>query len=57
MRREEDALDVAPQPGMDKLAGLLDDVRAAGLDVRLEVQGDPVALSPGPDLSAYRIIK
>ena len=54
MRREEDALDVAPQPGMDKLAGLLDGVRAAGLDVRLEVQGDPVALSLGPDLSAYR---
>jgi signal transduction histidine kinase len=57
MRREEDALDLAPQPGMDKLSGLLTDVRAAGLEVRLEVEGDPVPLSPGLDLSAYRIIQ
>jgi signal transduction histidine kinase len=57
MRREEDHLDLAPQPGMDKLAGLLTDVRAAGLDVRLEVEGDPVPLSPGLDLSAYRIVQ
>jgi signal transduction histidine kinase len=57
MRREEDQLELAPQPGMDKLSGLLTDVRAAGLDVRLDVQGAPVALSPGLDLSAYRIIQ
>jgi signal transduction histidine kinase len=57
MRREEDQLDLAPQPGMDKLPALLADVRAAGLDVRFEVRGDPVALSRGLDLSAYRIIQ
>jgi signal transduction histidine kinase len=57
MRREEDRLELSPQPGMDKLPQLLADVRATGLDVRLEVQGDPVALSPGLDLSAYRIIQ
>jgi signal transduction histidine kinase len=57
MRREEDQLDLAPQPGLDELPGLLTDVRAAGLDVRLEVQGEPVTLSPGLDLSAYRIVQ
>ena len=55
MRREGDHLDLAPQPGLDKLDALLDDVRAAGLDARLEVHGDPVELPPGLDLSAYRI--
>ena len=57
MRREEDALALAPQPGMDKIPHLVDDVRAAGLDVQLDVQGEPVPLSPGLDLSAYRIVQ
>ena len=57
MRRDEDEPELAPQPGLDKVTRLLEDVRAAGLDVRLEVQGDPVPLSPGLDLSAYRILQ
>jgi signal transduction histidine kinase len=57
MRREEDQLDLAPQPGLDKLPRLLTDVRAAGLDARLEVQGNPVPLTSGLDLSAYRIVQ
>ncbi|MGZ8822068.1 MAG: sensor histidine kinase [Aeromicrobium sp.] len=55
MRREGDHHDLAPQPGLDQIEALLDDVRAAGLDARLKVHGDPVQLSPGLDLSAYRI--
>ena len=57
MRRDEDELELAPQPGMDMLPGLLDDVRAAGLDVRLDVDGEPLPLPPGLDLSAYRILQ
>ncbi|RYB88548.1 sensor histidine kinase [Nocardioides glacieisoli] len=55
MRREGDHHDRAPQPGLDQIEALLDDVRAAGLDARLKVHGEPVQLSPGLDLSAYRI--
>jgi signal transduction histidine kinase len=42
---------------LHNLATLIDEVRAAGLDVRLEVGGDPVDLSPALDLSAYRIVQ
>ncbi|HYO38111.1 MAG TPA: sensor histidine kinase [Nocardioidaceae bacterium] len=57
MRREEDAVELAPQPSLDKVDELVAQVRAAGLDVRLEVHGDPVRLPPGLDLSAYRILQ
>jgi len=55
MRREGDHLDLSPQPGLEEIQALLDDVRAAGLDVHLHVHGDPVDLPPGLALSAYRI--
>ena len=57
MRRDDDELDLTPQPGLDMLPGLLADVRAAGLDVRLVVEGEPQPLPRGLDLSAYRILQ
>jgi signal transduction histidine kinase len=57
MRRANDELELAPQPGLEKVPELVDDVRAAGLDVTLEVRGDPVQLSRGLDLSAFRILQ
>jgi signal transduction histidine kinase len=47
----------APQPGLDGLEALVEDARAAGATVRLAVRGDVVALSPGVDLTAYRIVQ
>jgi signal transduction histidine kinase len=55
--RGDDALELAPSPGLDDLETLAGDVRAAGLDVRLHVEGDPVALPAALDLSAYRIVQ
>jgi signal transduction histidine kinase len=57
MRREEDQLELTPRPGLDNTRQLLEDVRAAGLAVRMDVEGDPVDLAAGLDLSAYRILQ
>ncbi|MBN6052886.1 sensor histidine kinase, partial [Nonomuraea sp. RK-328] len=46
-----------PQTGLDRLGDLLEQVRSAGLDVRLDVRGEPVPLPAGLDLSAYRIVQ
>ena len=57
MRRNGDGVELAPQPGLDSLDSLVDDVARAGLPVRLHVDGDPVALPPAIDLSSYRIVQ
>ncbi len=55
--RRFEAADLAPQPSLRHLDGLVAQVRDAGLPVELVVQGEPPALSPGVDLSAYRIVQ
>jgi signal transduction histidine kinase len=57
MRRDGDDLALAPQPGLGDLDGLLEQVRRAGLPVRLHVEGDPFSLPHTLDLSAYRIVQ
>ena len=41
MRREGDGVDLAPQPGLENLASLVDAVGRAGLPVGLHIDGDP----------------
>jgi signal transduction histidine kinase len=57
MRRDGDGLELAPQPGLDGLESLFDEVGRAGLPVRLHVDGDPFPLPRAIDLSAYRIVQ
>jgi signal transduction histidine kinase len=57
MRREGEEAELVPQPGLDGLDSLLDEVGRAGLPVELHVDGRPVSLPRGIDLSAYRIIQ
>jgi signal transduction histidine kinase len=47
----------APQPGLDSLDDLVEQVGKAGLPVRLQVEGDAVPLPRAIDLSAYRIVQ
>ncbi|GAA0973758.1 sensor histidine kinase [Acrocarpospora macrocephala] len=55
--RSQDALAHAPQPTLDRLAELAGSVRAAGLTLAIETTGEPRPLSPGVELSAFRIIQ
>ncbi len=57
MRRDGDGLELAPQPGLDGLDALLEEVGRAGLPVRLHVDGDRLPLPRAIDLSAYRIVQ
>ena len=56
--RREQADDPArrPSPTLGELEALLDAARATGVPAHLTVEGDPWALSPGVELSCYRII-
>jgi signal transduction histidine kinase len=47
----------APQPGLSRLGELLAQVRATGLKVIARIDGAPVDLPAGLDLSAYRIVQ
>jgi len=46
-----------PQPGLDQLDRLIDQVRATGLRVSLEIEGSPRPLSAAVELSAFRIVQ
>lgn len=46
-----------PLPGMARLADLVEHVAGAGLTVRVSVVGTPMALPPGLDVTAYRVVQ
>jgi signal transduction histidine kinase len=54
---DDDPAELAPQPGIDQLAGLLEQARAAGFPVSFAVEGVPRALPAGAALAAYRIVQ
>lgn len=57
MQRNGDAVEFAPQPGLDDLEALVDEVGRAGLAIQLHVDGEPTPLSRARGLSAYRIVQ
>jgi signal transduction histidine kinase len=48
---------LAPQPGLKDLDSLVHRVRSTGLDVLLQICGDPFALSEAAELTIYRIVQ
>ncbi|WP_051835705.1 sensor histidine kinase [Streptomyces sp. NRRL S-481] len=49
--------DHAPQPDLDRLDALVENTRAAGREVTVEINGERRPLPPGVELSAYRIVQ
>jgi len=52
-----DAAELAPQPGIEQLSGLLEQARATGLPVSFTVEGVPRQLPRGTALTAYRVVQ
>jgi signal transduction histidine kinase len=57
LRRDDEEIALAPRPSLRNLAALAAQVEEAGLPVDLSVEGEPIELPPGVDLSAYRIVQ
>jgi signal transduction histidine kinase len=53
---ENDAM-LTPQPNLNELPRLIAETREAGIDVDLDVIGDPIGLPPGLELAAYRVVQ
>ena len=57
LRHEDDELALAPSPSLAHVDALTRRVSAAGLPVRLTVQGEAVALPASVDVTAYRVVQ
>jgi signal transduction histidine kinase len=57
MRGEDEDLALGPQPGLDDLPALVEEIRTTGLDVQLLLSGDGAPLPAVLDLSAYRVVQ
>jgi signal transduction histidine kinase len=57
LRRPEEAPALAPQPSLEHLGKLVEQAREAGLPVELRVEGEPLPLPAGVDLTAYRLVQ
>ena len=57
LRRDGVAEALEPQPGIDHLDVLVEQVERAGLPVALDIDGERVPLPAGLDLCAYRIVQ
>jgi signal transduction histidine kinase len=57
MRADGDEAELSPQPGLDMLDPLLEEVGRAGLPAELHIEGQRYPLPRAADLSAYRIVQ
>jgi signal transduction histidine kinase len=57
LREDSPGTELAPLPGLDRLPGLLDEFRSAGLDARLSLSAHPQAVSRGLELNVFRIVQ
>ncbi len=57
LRDDDEERSRAPQPSLERLKALVDEMRASGLPVELEIEGEPNGIPPGIDVSGYRIVQ
>ena len=57
LRESDDVSTFAPQPGVAQLDDLVEQVRASGLPITFAVDGPPVTMSEGRQLTVYRIVQ
>ena len=57
LRSADEQAALAPMPGLGELRELLDQARAAGLEVSYTLSGTPRGLPEGAELAAYRVVQ
>ncbi|HEX2893403.1 MAG TPA: sensor histidine kinase [Marmoricola sp.] len=57
LREGGEEIGLAPQPGLDDLAALVEDARRAGLPVDLRIEGSTQPVPPALGLTVYRIVQ
>jgi signal transduction histidine kinase len=57
LRDPDEAPALAPQPTLSRVKELVANARETGLPVDLEIEGQPVPLPAGVDLTAYRLVQ
>ena len=57
LRARDERASLAPQPSLREVEKLAEQARAAGLDVDVRKEGDPVDLPAGVELAAYRLVQ
>ena len=57
LRREDDGLELAPQPGLARVEALVERIREGDVDVTLRIEGTRRPLTTGVDLTAYRVVE
>lgn len=57
LRQDGEELGLDPQPGLDDVDVLVENVRGAGLEIDYSIDGNPKPLSLGADLSGYRVVQ
>lgn len=55
--RDDEPGSHAPQPGIAQLERIVADAKTTGLPVTLTIEGEPVSLTSGLDLTVYRIVQ
>ncbi len=57
LREDGEELGLDPQPGLEDVDALIENVRQAGLEIDYSIAGSPKPLSLGADLSGYRVVQ